>query len=75
MSNKCVFNQAWLEDEAYKDWVKPVEDNKFSFECRLCKKTRALGNMGKNALRSHAESQRHKQLMKLETSSKVIENS
>ena len=64
---KCIFSDAWVSDEEFKLWIIPVAGDKHSFRCRFCKKTRNLSNMGKTAIRTHAEGQRHKQLLKSET--------
>lgn len=67
-ARKCVFNEGWVEDEPFKVWVTPVNADKYAFYCRVCKKTRSLGNMGKNALFAHAEGQRHRELMRQQKS-------
>ena len=59
-SKKTYFVDAWLEEEEYKMWLVKGSDAT-SFGCRLCsqKKDRTLGDMGKGALKKHAQGQQH----------------
>ena len=49
---KAVFNDNWLEDEKYWQWLKKMASN-HEARCALCKKTIQLGTMGHIALDSH----------------------
>ena len=61
---KCIFNMLWIDDGAFKSWLKPVANNKYQAYCTLCKKTIELSSLGIQALNSHAKSERHKVSLK-----------
>lgn len=62
MPGKCKFQELWLQNEQFKDWVLKVDDRKA--KCKVCKTTIELSNMGEGALRSHANSKKHATCMK-----------
>lgn len=61
---KCTFNMVWLDDDAFKSWLKPVANNKYQAYCTLCKKTLELSSLGIKALHSHGKSERHQGSLK-----------
>ena len=57
-----VFNQEWLDETInpqFSTWVKPLKDP-IKVLCCLCQQSLALRNMGKQALESHINSDKHK---------------
>ena len=60
-SENSYFQESWLSDERFKDWLVPAQ-TKRETRCKRCKKSFALSNMGLQALKSHAEGKKHKQL-------------
>lgn len=54
---KCKFNEAWLDKNSFRHWLKPVHNNVFEAFCTICKKRIQLGTM--KALESHAKSSKH----------------
>ena len=62
MNNENIyFQEHLLSDERFKDWLVPAQ-TKREAGCKRCKKSFALSNMGIQALKSHAESKKYKQL-------------
>ena len=58
----CVFNQEWLDETInpqFSSWVKPLKDPNRVL-CCFCQRSFALSNMGKGALESHMNSDKHK---------------
>ena len=49
----------WLEDERFKDWLKPTKDP-FEVRCELCRKTFKIETMGMKSLDSHLRFEKHK---------------
>ena len=60
-SENSYFQECWLSDERFKDWLLPAW-KKIEAPCERCKKSFALSNMDVQALRSHAGGKKHKQL-------------
>ena len=62
MNNEnSYFQEHLLSDERFKDWLVPAQ-TKREVGCKRFKKSFALSNMGIQALKSHAESKKYKQL-------------
>lgn len=55
---KRKFNQKWMEDDLFKRWLAPAENNDNAV-CKLCKKTFSLGTMGVKAVESHMKGEKH----------------
>ena len=58
----CVFNQEWLDETInpqFSSWVKPLKDPNRVL-CCFCQRSFALSNIGKRALESHMNSDKHK---------------
>lgn len=59
MSNKkTVFQDIWLLNSKF-DWAERVKDNNYVCYCKICKKSFNLSNMGKSALVSHMDGNKH----------------
>ena len=61
----CVFNQEWLDETInpqFSSWVKPLKDPSRVL-CCFCQRSFALSNIGKRALESHMNSDKHKRNM------------
>ena len=58
MPGKCKFKDAWLENEAYKDWLLRDSKDEHKARCSLCTKTFEIASMGESALRSHVKSKK-----------------
>lgn len=64
---KSSFNNDWMDSSLnpeFSSWIREVPKDPFSAHYILCKKNFSLRNMGKTAVRSHAESKKHKQISK-----------
>ena len=62
---RCVFNDVWLDNDKYKEWVRrDPTGSQYKAYCFVCKKTFELGKMGEGALVSHQKSKKHVQLIK-----------
>ena len=62
--NATKFRESWLVLSEYKDWLKRDEKSESSAFCMLCKKSFNISNMGKTTLQLHANSERHKTIVK-----------
>ena len=60
MPGKCSFQDRWLRDINYKDWVRKVVDNKHMARCAFCEKKINIISMGESVLRQHAKTELHK---------------
>ena len=62
----CTFNSDWMDTSLNPQflWVRPVKDSSQKAMCSLCKKTFSLSNMGRQALISHMDSDKHKKYEK-----------
>ena len=60
-SENSYFQERWLSDERFKDWLVPAQ-TKREARCKRCKKSFELLNMGVQSLKNHAEGKKHKQL-------------
>lgn len=57
---KCKFAESWLDVEAFKHWLKRVENNDKEAYCTVCKKTISVVSMGINAVRTHMKGASHR---------------
>lgn len=55
---KCRFNDNWLEDEKYSDWLQKTK--RYKMFCRHKKKNIKLGTMGCEALDTNMKGDKHK---------------
>ena len=58
------FNKEWMDKVEYKDWLLPEPSNSTKAKCRLCMRSFSLSNMGKPALKSHAQGKKHQNAVK-----------
>ncbi|KAK0152285.1 hypothetical protein N1851_006335 [Merluccius polli] len=61
---KCKFSKTWVDEPAYKDWLKPVMGNDREGFCVVCKKTINVTWNGITAIRSHNASTVHQQRLR-----------
>ena len=59
MSKKTFFQDCWLIDPAFNSWLEKVNNDLTIFQCKFCKSRNSLSNMGKRAIISHMEGQKH----------------
>jgi len=60
MSKQTLFNDNWLLDSQFKEWIGKDTKNLNKARCMICGGgSFALGNMGKQALGSHAKGKKH----------------
>lgn len=71
---KCAFNDRWLDNVRYKQWLVPVPGDVYSARCTLCKKTFGILSMGEPALKSHAKGTKHCSLANSSEGSTVMED-
>ena len=57
---KCHFQNEWLTNEEYSNWVQAVPKNKSRVKCSFCKTEINISNMGVAALDSYAAGKKHK---------------
>lgn len=57
--DKCVFNECWLADERFSEWLKRVGANKWRAYCSYCAKAFEISNTGVLALVSHTGDKKH----------------
>ena len=60
MSKTTIINSSWLSDPKFSGWLGKHPLSLHKARCILCCKDIDLGNMGKGALRSHADGAKHK---------------
>ena len=58
VKDKCIFNESWLVDERFKNWIEKGE-NKWKARCKFCSKEFDISNMGVAALTSHGLCEKH----------------
>lgn len=60
MSKKlCRFNEEWLKDDRFKDWLEKDNSSVSQAKCRLCVTSFNLSNMGIRAVVSHSTGKKH----------------
>ena len=60
MSMETFFQGCWLIDPSFNSWLEKVNSDLTTFQCKFCKSQNSLSNMGKTAIISHIEGQKHK---------------
>ena len=58
----CEFQASWLTDKDFRDWIGVSETRHYAF-CKLCKKNISLQKMGRSALISHMDSNKHNRIL------------
>ena len=61
----CSFNDTWLADAQFKQWVARDLKNHHKAVCTICQKSFSIKAMGKAGLISHPDGKKHKQLLSL----------
>ena len=56
---KC-FQEQWLEDLEFKDWLRKDKSDITKFRCIICSKSLNLSTSGRAALIDHAKGNKHK---------------
>ena len=64
MPGKCTFQDRWLADERYKDWILKDAADKYFAKCAVCVKRLSLASMGELVLWKHADTDGHKTKLK-----------
>ena len=59
---KSHFQDIWLKDEQFKQWVQ-IHPNLVMTKCKICKKDISVGSVGVKALSLHADGVKHEQRM------------
>ena len=62
MPGSCVFNDSWLANPEYSQWIARVGD-RWKVRCKVCLKDIDLAKMGECALKSQAKGAKHVQLL------------
>ena len=62
MSKKTFFQDCLLIDPAFNSWLEKVNNELTIFQCKFCKSQNSLFSMGKRAIISHMEGQKHKKI-------------
>ena len=65
--DKCIFNDSWLVDERFKEWI-DKRDSKWKARCKFCNKDFDISNMGVAVLTSHVSSKKHSEISRLRKS-------
>lgn len=68
MSGKCIFNDLWLKNPDYHDWLQTDKD-RYRAKCKLCFKSFSVSSMGESALKSHLKSKKHQSIEQIRSSS------
>ena len=71
MSRQTVFNSSWLSDKTFSMWLGKHPDSTKKARCLICSKAIELGNMGKQAMKSHADGAKHKLKIQLMQKTKM----
>ena len=59
---KCHFQNEWLTNEEYSNWVQAVQKNRSRVKCLFCKTEIDISNMIVAALDSRAAGKKYKQI-------------
>ncbi len=65
MPGMCRFNNSWLTNPSFENWVEKNASDPRTAKCRACSKIIDIANMGEAALKSHSTSKKHVQNCKL----------
>ena len=57
--DRC-FQEAWLEESEFKDWLRKDKTYVTKFRCAICSKSLTLSISGRGALIDHAKGSKHK---------------
>ena len=56
MPGKCVFNEKWLLDSRYKEWIEMSAQSKHVAYYKVCRKEINIARIGKSAIKVHMAS-------------------
>lgn len=65
MPGKCSFQEKWLKEDKYKDWLIKDSSNKHLARCAACKISLNLSSMGESVLKQHMVTERHQRQIKV----------
>lgn len=68
-SKKTLFNDTWLSEAQFSSWIAKSKHNNKA-RCKICGVSFELGNMGRQALLSHAQAKKHQSKVALKFGSK-----
>ena len=57
--DRC-FQEAWLEESEFKDWLRKDKTHVTKFRCAICSKSLTLSTSGRAPLIDHAKGSKHK---------------
>ncbi|KFM59535.1 hypothetical protein X975_21757, partial [Stegodyphus mimosarum] len=57
------FNEKWLENPNYKEWLQCHDTDKHQAKCIVCCKSFSIANMGEAAVKSHMKAEKHKKAL------------
>ena len=69
---QTYFNDSWLINQEYSEWIKKCDNSKLAFYCNWCCKKIMLSNMGEKAVRNHMNRDSHKNALKRIKSTRSI---
>ena len=69
---KYHFQNQWLANEDYSNWVQAVLNDGSRVKCSFCKTEIDISNMGVSVLDSHAVGKKHKQIASAAVSSSMF---
>ena len=55
-----TFDDQWLLEDEFKDWLKKVDNDTTMYRCIICKKTNTLSSSGRAVITEHANGETHK---------------
>lgn len=67
-SKKTMCNEDWLKDPQFSSWI-ARSIHKDKARCKVCETDFLLGNMGKQALVSHARGKKHQKIIAVKSES------
>ena len=67
-SKKTLFNEDWFKDPQFSSWI-ARSIHKDKARCKVCATAFLLGNMGKQALLSHARGKKHQKIIAVKSES------
>jgi len=70
----CYFNQNWLNDQKFKNWLSNVSDDNTSAMCKLCNCKFTIKYQGLSAIDCHINSNKHKESVKANSTTQSVAN-
>ena len=62
--SSTTFQEDWLVDESFKEWIRKIPDKPFRAYCVFCSKSFDIKTGGRSALKSHQGSATHDDIVK-----------